>query len=538
MDKNILINGNTYNNISSIKVKDAETAELHTYRNTDDADIDFADVLIGKTGYNKNGKVIGAYIPPSTVGSGETDYEDGINFYDQYGQKIASYRLEDLPLSALPEIPALEGAGADQYTFAWSMTLDEVNALTEETDIGVDVTANEGAKTYLIPSARGYLENSSYYKIYLCGGDTASTVLIDWGDGQTSTVSLSANTSKQTSHTFAEKSYNPISIEKTAGGDFYLGAGTTGTQGRYAFLQCDTSNYNWGTLADRTVEIRVGAGVKGLSGYCFYREGIEKIILPNNIVDILGSGYIFYDCYNLKALNLPKSIKSLSMYLCTGCYSLESLFLHEGLESSSVLVSGSYCLKKLALPKTYKELTTTLFASTVQSLKKIKIPETIETMKAGFTGIGTAYSLEELTVPRACPSLGSSFCANNYNLKRINLSEGLTTIGTYFAQSCYNLKSIEIPEGVTTIGDYFAQNTYSLESVIFPASLTSLGSYMFYNAGYSLKQIIMRGATPPALGGEIYNKNTNFKIYVPAGSLADYVAATNWTIYAPYMEEY
>lgn len=535
MDKNILINGNTYNNISSIKVKDAETAELHTYRNTDDGDIDSSDVMIGKVGYNKDGKVIGAYIPPSTVVSGGTDYEDGINFYDQYGQKIASYRLEDLPLNALPEIPALEGVGADQYTFEWSMTLDEVNALTEDTDIGVDVTANEGAKTYLIPSARGY--EKGYNTIYLYGGDTASTVLIDWGDGSTNTVSINANSSKYQNHTFTEISHNPISIEKVSGGDFYLGSGGSTNNYSSAFIQTDTSNRYYYTLSDRTIEVRVGAGVKGLSNYTFYRAGIEKIILPNNIVDVLGTQYIFESCRALKSLNLPKSVKTMSATLLTSATSLESLFLHEGLEISNYLASGAYALKKLILPKSYKGFTAGAVCSNCYKLKKLKFPQTLETVPTSFAGGNSFYSLNEMVVPKGITAIANSFCSQSYGLERISLPEGITTIGQSFASNCSNLRSIEIPEGVTTIGSSFAGNCYSLESVILPASLTSIGSQAL-TSPYSLKQIIMKGATPPALAGEIDNKFTKFKVYVPAGSLADYAAATNWTALAPYMEEY
>lgn len=479
--KNIVINGKPYQNVSNIKVRDVNGQDMHDFRNTDDATIESKDIPVGKVGYGKDGIVIGTAIQTS----GEID--GGINFYDQYGAWLTSYSLSDLPLSALPEIPALEGAGADQYEFAWSMTLEEVNALTEEADIGVDVTAKEGAKTYLIPNEFGFLAGKTY-TIYLHGRGTASNVLIDWGDGATTTASLSAISPTQYQHKYNTPSYNPIVLESLSG--VYFELGSSGNSSTFF------------SPSDSIKEYRLGGhlGISQFSGI-----SVEKVLLNNTITNI-GTFNAFY---RLKALNIPKSIKNILYSLTSDCFSLENIYLHEGLEGSAAIAIEAYSLKKIIFPNTYKELTSTQLLNRCSNLKTLKFPMTPVKIANSNTIVQYCESLEKVINISSCivESLGSSCMSNNHGLKEF-----------------------EVPDGVKTIGDYFCRYGYSLKSIIIPESVESIGASPFSNS-YSLKQIIMKGKVPPVVSS-IGSAALNAILYVPKGSITAYATATNWSKFA------
>ena len=540
MNKNIIIDGIKYQNVSKIKIKDAETSDLYGFVNADDATAESKDIMIGKSAYGASGKMIGSYAWYPE----DSDEEASIDFYDQYGRKIVSYPLTSLPLSALPEIPTIEGAGAENYTFTWTKTLEEVNSLTTASTVGVTVQVAENSPTYLIPNWEGF--QGSYNSIRLFGGDTSASIEIDWGDGTKTSVSLSANSSNNASHSFSEASHNPIKITKLSGGDFILGRGPSTTSSSNTFLQVDTSNYNGNTVGDITQEIRLGSGIKGFSPYTLYRCMVEKILIPEGISDVVYSGsnpasyYVFVDCDCLESLNIPSTLKNPALTLIDSCDSFVSIYVHEGIETVYAICVNTPLFTSMSLPSTLRGFKSgSLFAG-----NNIKKYPPINAIPASEGGQATFYfsgrpQIKEITIPSGKTILGSRFGESCYALRKIIFPERITEIDEYFLYYGTNLiRSIELPEGVTKIGRGFGEYNNTLESVTIPASVTEIGDEMFYGGGRALKQIIMKGSTPPTLSGEIYNRFIHYKIYVPAGSIAAYASATNWAALASRMEEY
>lgn len=540
MNKNIIIDGIKYQNVSKIKIKDAETSDLYGFVNADDATAESKDIMIGKSAYGASGKMIGSY----TWSPEDSDEEASIDFYDQYGRKIVSYPLTSLPLSALPEIPTIEGAGAENYTFTWTKTLEEVNSLTTASTVGVTVQVAENSPTYLIPNWEGY--QGGYNSIRLFGGNIDSSIEIDWGDGTKTSVSLSANSSRSSSHTFSAASHNPIKITKLSGGDFILGYGPSNTSYSNTFLQVDTSNYNWNTIGDITQEIRLGSGIKGFSPYTLWRCMAEKILIPEGISDVVYSGsnpssyYVFNNCDCLESLNIPSTLKNPALTLIDSGDSFVSIYVHEGVETVYAICNSTPLLTSMSLPSTLRGFkSSSLFSgNNIKKYPTINALPVAEGGQATFSFSGRPQ-IKEITIPSGKTILGIRFGESCYALRKIIFPEGITEIGQYFLYYGTNLiRSIELPEGVTKIGKEFGEYNNTLESVTIPASVTEIGDMMFYSGGYALKQIIMKGSTPPTLLGEIYNRFTHYKIYVPAGSIAAYASATNWAALASRMEEY
>ena len=87
-------------------------------------------------------------------------------------------------------------------------------------------------------------------------------------------------------------------------------------------------------------------------------------------------------------------------------------------------------------------------------------------------------------------------------------------------------------DGVTNIRSFAFYNYSALTSVIIPSSITSIANYAF-NGCRVLASVIVEATTPPTLGINVFsNTSNNLVIYVPAGSVDTYKAASGWSTYA------
>ena len=94
-----------------------------------------------------------------------------------------------------------------------------------------------------------------------------------------------------------------------------------------------------------------------------------------------------------------------------------------------------------------------------------------------------------------------------------------------------------IGDSVTTIGDEAFYNCYRLTSVTIPDSVTTIGYAAFYGCS-SLKTVYCKRSTPPTGGYNMFYGNaSDRKIYVPAGSGADYKEKQYWSTYKDYIYE-
>lgn len=141
-----------------------------------------------------------------------------------------------------------------------------------------------------------------------------------------------------------------------------------------------------------------------------------------------------------------------------------------------------------------------------------------------------------MTIPEDVTGIGQSAFNGCTNLESIDLGDSITSIGDYAFSGCTSLESIEIPDSVTSVGQYaFSANT-SLESAVVGTGITAMAACMFINCT-SLMSLTMKATTPPTLlASSLSNVPANCVIYVPAESVSEYKAASNWSNRSEYIQ--
>ena len=170
--------------------------------------------------------------------------------------------------------------------------------------------------------------------------------------------------------------------------------------------------------------------------------------------------------------------------------------------------------------------------SVFKSIVDDSLTEVTADMLNGATSISSYafVSCDNLTSVEI-PSSVEAF-SNCSALTSIEIPNSVTSINYRTFSSCSALASITIPNSVTSIGDRAFQSCTSLTSIVIPSNVTWIGSSVF-NSCSVLTSVTIEATAPPTLGTNVFNgTHADLVIYVPAGSVDAYKAATNWSTYA------
>lgn len=169
------------------------------------------------------------------------------------------------------------------------------------------------------------------------------------------------------------------------------------------------------------IVITVPNGIEVIGRYCFYQNNvndcwmIKEIVLPNSIKKIEEKA--FSHNYKLSRINIPENVESIGSYAFEECRSLQSIILPQTIQ---VLEDGVFCgcpLKNLIIPPTVKKIG-----------------------KLSFAGI----TVKELYVPEGVVELDESAFFHSKELECIYLPSTLKIIEPYVFRECEQLRKIYI----------------------------------------------------------------------------------------------
>ena len=408
-----------------------------------------------------------------------------VNFYDYDGTITNSYTAEDFAsLASLPKNPKHTGLTAQ----GWNWTLADAKAYVAKygkLNIGQMYVTTSGDTEIDIQLGIG--RNKPYL-----GCCPNGTVEIDWGDG--SAHDTLTGTSTSTDMLIIQHTYPDTGEMFTI--RLHMESGELGFRGSSSNTTGSQVIYN-GTIGST-------------NGQRAYQNAVKEIRFGSHVTSI--NDYAFQYCYSLASVTIPESVTSISSNAFQYCYLLASVTIPEGVTSI-----GNYAFDNCT------------------SLTSVTIPE-------GVTSIGSyafhnCYLLASVTIPEGVTSISSNAFQYCTALTSVTIPEGVTSIGGYAFNACTSLVSVTIPEGVTSIGNYAFNACASLASVTIPEGVTSINSNAFRYCS-SLAHLIFEPTTPPTAGSNAFgNLPSDIVVYVPAGTLSAYQAASNYSSISSKMVE-
>ena len=298
------------------------------------------------------------------------------------------------------------------------------------------------------------------------------------------------------------------------------------------------------------------------TGYVYYgtfsRTNINHIDIPNSVTKI--GSYAFYNCSNLKYISVGNSVASIGSNAFSNCSNLKSISIGNSVNSIGSN-AFSKCTGELiinnALVETdyYSSSYPTYNGGWLNGSKFTKLTIGDNVTKIGSYTFYGYSSLEEVDISNGAYSIGNYAFSACSSLANIFIPSSVTTIGSYCFNKCSALTNIKLSEGVYSIGEYAFNECSNLTDIVIPDSVTSIGTYCFYRCSNlttvtigkdiatinsyafrdcsKLKNIYCKALIPPVANNEIFLSCSSLSlIYVPKESVADYRAATGWSIYA------
>ena len=290
--------------------------------------------------------------------------------------------------------------------------------------------------------------------------------------------------------------------------------------GNYAFQRCSS-----------LTSITIPEGVTSIGDDAFNTcDSLTSITIPDSVTSIGESA--FYQCGRLTSITIPSRVTSIGERAFDSCYSLVSVTIPSRVTSIGERAfygcSSLTLIEVDSLNTAYSSEDGVLFNKDKTIL--IQYP-------AGNTR--TSY-----TIPSSVTSIGESAFSRCRGLSSIEVNSANTAYssedGVLFNKDKTILiqyptgntrTSYTIPSSVTSIVNYAFSSCSSLTSITIPDSVTSIGESAFWDCS-RLATIRINATTPPTLGSSAIIPSNVTNIYVPAGSVNAYKAASGWSRYA------
>ena len=403
--------------------------------------------------------------------------EKDVNFYDYDGTLLHSYTVEEAQvLSALPPLPEHDGLVCQ----GWNWTLDAIRALTRPMTIGAMYITDDGATRLYIS-----IPKNSRRTIPLYFSQTMQHgVMLDWGDGCTETLEGTGTVS--TSHDYANHGDYTIRLIPQPGCEMLLGGNATGI-GIFGAVTDTSSATHY--LQNMLVRAELGSQISAVSTCAFYY------------------------CTSLSSITIPSGILGINADAFRHCAALYCVIIPSGLSNGigQFAFFCNYALSILSFPHTTGNLISSSEFQGCSGLVTVDIPDAVA--EIGWSTLRDCNSLRKINKSSSTKLLASC-CRYCRSLVEAAIGHGASTIGTYQFDGCHSLSNVVITSPIQRIESLAFNNCYAMTEYDFTAS-TSVPTLENVNA--------------------FSNIPADCVIKVPAELYAEWVCATNWSVYADHI---
>lgn len=202
--------------------------------------------------------------------------------------------------------------------------------------------------------------------------------------------------------------------------------------------------------------------------------GIDSIVtipstINGKIVTSIGEN-AFLNCYRIKCLNIPNTVKNINPDSFYQCDRLEKFCVEENNQYYTSDNCGCLISKDRKRFVCYPVGRKSTFYSVPQGIISIG--------RNAFLG---SRKLAMISLPDSLRIIDSEVFYYCDNLWSINIPNNVTDIGAYAFAYCEKLESISIPNNVTEIKEATFTNCKNLKSITIPASVKIIEEWAFYN---------------------------------------------------------
>lgn len=185
-----------------------------------------------------------------------------------------------------------------------------------------------------------------------------------------------------------------------------------------------------------------------------------------------------------------------------------------------------------------------------RTLKSVTIPESVNTL--GLSCFPYCTNLAEFRGKFAsedglCLIINSTFCAvaPASGVSEYTIPKSVSVIGMAAFAECKTLRKITTPNGTNAIGIQAFAYCSGLTEVTIPSTVNLIGESAFYGCT-SLTSVYCRPTVPPTVVKInvddkflAFDQNSStLTIYVPAGSVQQYIEADDWKDYEASIKGY
>ena len=344
--------------------------------------------------------------------------------------------------------------------------LNAYDNITRDTDVFALYKSSDGNSWYKVKANA----NDRMNLTIRC--DTASPVIIDWGDGSSDTAT-ERNRYIEFRHDYAEGFNGWVKVS---------------SEGNHRLGSIDSDGNPC------VIEVVVGDKVATIGAVAQQMFNLRSIVIPDTVKEC--EGYLFYNCLSLLSLALPDGIKKFSVNKAFSMTDLRYVRLPETLtEMPANMFGNSSSLQSIVIPEGVTSIGANAFQGCA-NLQSVVIPEGVTSIGANaFQGCS---SLQSITIPASVISVGKSAFQNCINLRDVKILGGLTSIPDYAFNGCFVLQGINIPEGVTSIGASAFRGCSSLQSIVIPEGVTSIGANAFQGCANAVFSVNVNNFAPTA----------------------------------------
>lgn len=356
-------------------------------------------------------------------------------------------------------------------------------------------------------------ENAIAYKD---GFDTTSRVLLDNGDGTYSTYPTNYII-KGTDATFDEKEIDFTALKTASENSTYTNASIIRIEIPAGFTSVDKWMFrpNYGLKTTSILTVKFAEGITSLGAKMFYDSTAVEIELPDS-VETMGDEFaygslftsikipknltaipyrMFYQSTNIMTVDFSEaeSLEVIGESAFSGCTSLESAILPEGLTTLSKYAFYKSGVKNVYLPSTIKEVGLYTFeqsaAEVVESyspiigenmfykcnnLRKITLENTVSVAKYGFLiESGKTSYVTELVLPETLTTIGS-YAFARMAITELYVPASVKQADSYAFAACKSLQKAVVLCDV--IGEHMFHDCSTLSELVLAQPLKTYGN--------------------------------------------------------------